>query len=112
MQEKVFLASDEQYAKCSNVVPLVTWVRQQESVGTNDCIECDLSLVAPWYRDLLTQEGYTSQVAQIDSLADEEASVEEVARVLDEIKSVVTDKRIQQTLTVYDCMMQEYKEVD
>lgn len=110
-EEKVELVeSIDKYPECECTTKLVDWVNKQEEQKTDVCIDCGLSLITPWYKDLLEQEGYSEQVEKIDALTIDVKTVKEVAQLLDEIKDNVIDDKIRDTLKLYDCMLQTYDE--
>jgi len=76
-----------------------------------ECLPCDISTIAPWYRDLLKKRGYKELAAKVDALANREVTNLEIAQVLDEVREAVKDDaETKKELLTYDCMMQKYEE--
>ena len=97
---------------CGEILFLEDYVaRELEKSEGRECLPCDISTIAPWYRDLLQQRGYTELAAKVEALADREVTNLEIARVLDEVReSLKDDEETRKELLTYDCMMQSYEE--
>ncbi len=97
---------------CETVMPLTEHVAKALE-DPDGCARCDLSVITPWYSDLLKEQGYTTEAQQIDDVVGqegEETDVVKLAETLDAIKESVDNEDVRGTLTLYDCMMQSYKE--
>lgn len=98
---------------CENTLPLAEWLTQVES-DPEGCAPCDLSTITPWYRDLLQEQGYGDlalQIEQVVGAEGEETDPRRLAETLDNIKGQVENEAVRDTLRVYDCMMQTYKDI-
>ena len=95
---------------CELVMPLVDWVEKEGQ--ESECPPCDFSVIAPWYRDLLNEQGYPELAERIMEVVPEgqDPDVLELARTLDDIKESVDNETVKGTLVLYDCMMQSYRE--
>ena len=83
--------------------------RQIERI--EECLPCDISTIAPWYRGLLKKRGYKELAEKVNALAEGEPTNLEIAEVLDEVReSVKDDEDTKKELLTYDCMMQTYEE--
>jgi len=97
---------------CAKILFLSDWVKtQEEAAQGKECLPCDISTIAPWYRDLLKKRGYKELSEKVNALADGEPTNLEIAEVLDEVReSVKDDEDTKKELLTYDCMMQTYEE--
>ena len=97
---------------CGEILFLEDYVELKlEEAQGKECLPCDISTIAPWYRDLLKKRGYKELAAKVNALADGEHTNLEIAKVLDEVReSVRDDEATQKELLTYDCMMQKYEE--
>jgi len=97
---------------CGEILFLEDYVaRKLEESKGKECLPCDISTIAPWYRDLLKKRGYEELAVKVDALADKEVTNLEIAKVLDEVReSVKDDEATKKELLTYDCMMQKYEE--
>lgn len=99
---------------CENVLPLTDWLSQVET-DPEACAPCDLAVITPWYRDLLSQQGYGELAQQVEAVVGsegQEVDPRRLAETLDNIKGQVENEAVRDTLLVYDCMMQSYKEAE
>ena len=96
---------------CELVLPLVDWVEQREETEW-PCPPCDFTLITPWYRDLLQEQGYPELAERILEVVPEgqDPDVKVLAQALDEIKESINNERVKSTLTLYDCLLQSYTE--
>lgn len=109
MSEKL-VQSDEDLKGCEGVRPLVQWLREEEQVDA-PCPPCDLSVITPWYRDLLMEQGYPELADRVQAFAEaDNLDIREVAKTLDDIKAAVGEEKVRKTLVLYDCMMETYEE--
>ena len=96
---------------CENVLPLTEWLDQKEQ-DPESCPPCELSVITPWYSDMLKEQGYTELAQRIDDVVGqegEETDSRKLVETLDEIKESVDNVRVKETLTLYDCMMQDFQ---
>ena len=96
---------------CELVKPLVDWVEAQEEQKW-ECPPCDFTLITPWYRDLLQEQGYPELAQRIMEVVPEgqDPDVHVLAQTLDDIKESIDNETVKGTLVLYDCMLQTYKE--
>lgn len=94
---------------CELVKPLVDWVEEREKTEW-PCPPCDFTVITPWYRDLLEEQGYHEQAQRIMEVVPEgqDPDVKVLAQALDEIKESIDNETVKGTLTLYDCMLQSY----
>jgi hypothetical protein len=97
---------------CGKILFLSDWVKtQEEAAQGKECLPCDISTIAPWYRGLLKKRGYKELSEKVNALAEGEPTNLEIAEVLDEVReSVKDDEDTKKELLTYDCMMQTYEE--
>lgn len=93
---------------CENVRPLVEWAEGAEE-DEDLCVPCNLSVIAPWYRDVLREAGYADLADEVHALADAEPDALGAARLLDEVKARVDNPIVRDRLTMFDCMAQSEK---
>lgn len=91
---------------CSQTLPLVDYVRSLEN-DPDACVPCDLSVIAPWYRDELTEKGYPELAAEVDALVESELGDLHTAETLDRVRAEVTDDATRERLEHFDCLMQQ-----
>ena len=95
---------------CGKVLFLFDWVKEETAQG-EECLPCDISTIAPWYRDLLKKRGYKELSKKVNALAEREVTNLEIAEVLDDVReSIKDDEDTKRELLTYDCMMQSYEE--
>lgn len=97
---------------CGKILFLSDWVKtQEEAAQGKECLPCDISTIAPWYRDLLKKRGYKELSEKVNALAEGEPTNLKIAEVLDDVReSVKDDEDTKKELLTYDCMMQTYEE--
>ena len=94
---------------CEAVTSLVTWVDKEERSG--GCADCAISVIVPWYKDILKQTGHHDLSREVEKLASVEGlNATRVATMLDSIKAKIVNSELRDTLILYDCMLQTYKE--
>ena len=97
---------------CDTVIPLTEYVAKvlEDPEG---CAPCELSVITPWYSDLLKEQGYSDLATKIDEAVapeGEETDILKLAETLDGIKESVDNDNVRGTLVLYDCMMQSANE--
>jgi hypothetical protein len=96
---------------CGKILFLSDWVKtQEEAAQGKQCLPCDISTIAPWYRDLLKKRGYKELSEKVNALAEGDPTNLKIAEVLDEVRESVKDEDTKKELLTYDCMMQTYEE--
>ena len=97
---------------CGKILFLSDWVKTQEKAAQGkECLPCDISTIAPWYRGLLKKRGYKELSEKVNALAEGEPTNLEIAEALDDVReSVKDDEDTKKELLTYDCMMQTYEE--
>ncbi len=64
------------------------------------------AVIAPWYREMLRDNGYEDLAKKVDSLAEGEQDARSAAKILDNIREQVDDERVKSHLLLYDCTLQ------
>ena len=90
--------------------PMKVWVQEEGPSGI--CRECLLGPVLQWYRDELSDKGYTKFVDELNQIAHEaEVLPLTLCEKLDNIKGEV-EESLRERLEEFDCAAQAYKPDD
>ena len=97
--------------KCSvELKPMKVWVQEEDPKGI--CRECLLAPVLQWYRDELSDKGYTKFVSELNQIAHEaEVLPLTLCEKLDNIKGEV-EESLRERLEEFDCAAQAYEPDD
>jgi hypothetical protein len=90
-------------ASCTS---LVDWVNKQEKVE-GVCLPCGFSVIVPWYRNMLRDNGYKDLAKEVEQLGKQDDDARLAAQILDGVKQSVDNSIVESHLRMYDCYLQE-----
>jgi len=90
--------------------PMATWVQEEDPRGI--CRECLLAPVLQWYREALSEKGYSKFTEELDKIARAaEVLPLQLCEAFDKIKSEV-EEPLRERLEEFDCATQAYEPED
>ena len=90
-------------ASCTS---FVDWVNKQEKVE-GVCLPCGFSVIVPWYRNMLRDNGYKDLAKEVEQLGNQDDNARLAAQILDGVKQSVDNSIVESHLRMYDCYLQE-----
>ena len=89
---------------CGNILSIEEWIKRDGKI----CRPCVLPLLASWYVSELEETGNKEHSDLIRRLAEKvNLSPEELARELDNIKTIIKDPKLAARLREFDCSIQK-----